>query len=1000
MASCTIVSSEDFASALVKFRVPFRGDKKNEDCLSRIILVIDRSGSMAGGPWKQVQAAVQAIDEMNQKLSRDANLEPIVITYNNTVSITNLASIAKTKADGSTDFVKVFQQVQKTVKEIGVDKRIVIMFMTDGCDSCNSPNAIIDAQTKLQMFFKKSNLNCVVHVIGYSKDHDLNMMNTLKSLGTTEGVYRYAEGSKGLDEKFRELFEFADLTVEFSIKLPNVQQPIKITGEMVDSDHIESECWLSLSENIKQPIEIAIGNNKYSVVPMLTEPDTMFILKSLSKRTSDVKTQKQLDQIQSELQQVKMFGSGVGGTKADRQLAMELRGELQTRLDALHSIMADIARGTLNQTAALAKMNDLRYADKFSKSSRQRRMDQRAIRNQANLQLIDIKLKELKFKEETAFTNVDLTTFTCCLTLNTCRDMMMDSEDDVMGVGLVVERQEHVVDAPTLISVKDVSVTILSRSACDDAIKMKLNIADAARVHGGFVPSKSAAPTTSTTRTQNKANNTQSEFTRGVAAEPINTFLPLYICDAHFERVQIMLEPILGYLFTLDITGYKSDQLLGLFSILGQIMNASPRNGSEREEMILYEFTRLCHAFLPRTLEYLGEENDVLKKFMAGPTGRSKAHIQNLMTLFGYIHALGIETIDESLRYAIVEELYRRHFSYIYHGTSENVISEHVQTLLYGEDDDDDDDKNNETKTEVDELCYVKSKNDKTNDGHFAQHARAVLKKNEINHKIPTEKIDIQYEIPERQINSMNNKIRSKMVELLSGFSTKPVQHVLDRLGIRMMDISNEHECILLRSMLVQCLRFYSNESINGAVLNKTFFNVRTDHEHVLTVAHEEFDANRQNLTTNKIEQIRVLELARRAVLTNDIGVYLGRMMVYAPTRGGKIFDTILSLLLDRSQKQVPLLAEKISIIFTGRYKEHRDAEKEFHVLSNGLAWFPDRSIINRVREALGEDQWNDLDQLMRGRTCGHVYRLSDIPNRHGYHNSHPNPNLVVQWAS
>ncbi|CAF4733072.1 unnamed protein product, partial [Rotaria magnacalcarata] len=64
-------------------------------------------------------------------------------------------------------------------------------------------------------------------------------------------------------------------------------------------------------------------------------------------------------------------------------------------------------------------------------------MDQRAIRNQANLQLIDIKLKELKFNEETAFTNVDLTTFTCCLTLNTCRDMMMDSEDDVMGVGLV-----------------------------------------------------------------------------------------------------------------------------------------------------------------------------------------------------------------------------------------------------------------------------------------------------------------------------------------------------------------------------------------------------------------------------------------------------------------------------------------------------------------------------------------------------------------------------------
>jgi hypothetical protein len=636
--------------------------------------------------------------------------------------------------------------------------------------------------------------------------------------------------------------------------------------------------------------------------------------------------------------------------------------------------------------------------NRFSKSSRQRRMDQRAVRNKSNLQLIDTKLNELKFDEETAFNNIDLTTFTCCLTLNNCRDMMIDSRDDIMGVGLVVERQEHVVDAPTLISVKDVSVTILSRSACDDAIKMKINIGDAARLHGGFIPSKSSAPTTSTKISQKGNNNQQSEFTRGVAAEPINTFLPLYICDAHFERVKIMLEPMLGYLFTLDITGYKDDQLLGLYSILGQMMNASPQNGSEREEIILHEFTRLCQGLLPRTRQYLGENNDLLKKFMSGPNGRSKAHIQNLMTLFGYIHALEIKIIDdESIRYAIVEELYRRHFAYLYHGTSENVINEHLQSLLYDKDDDDKD--NNQTESNINDLSYVKTKNSKTNDSHFALYAKAILKTNEKNPKVPTEDIQIEFEIPERPISSMNNKIRQKMIELLSSFSLKPIENVLNRLNIRMMDISNEQECLILRSMIVQCLRFYSNESINSAILNKTFFNAQTDYQQILIAAHEEFDANRQRITTNKIEQIRALELARRIVLTNDIGVFLGRMMVYAPTRGGKIFDTVLSLLLDRSQKQAPLLAEKISVIFTGRYKEHRDAEKEFDVLSNGLAWFPDRSIINRVKEALGEEQWDDLDRLMRGRTCGHVYRLSDIPNRHGYHNSHPNPRLVVQWT-
>jgi hypothetical protein len=250
------------------------------------------------------------------------------------------------------------------VKEIGQQKRIAIIFMTDGSDTCNRPNAIIDAQTKLRLYLRNSGSNCVVHAIGYSKDHDLNMMNSLKSLGTTEGVYRYAEGSIGLDEKFHELFEFADLTVEFTLKLPDIKEPIKISGEMIDSDYVEGECWLSLTDKIKDPIDITIGTNHYHIIPEFIEPNTIFLLKSLSKRMNDISTQQELDQIQSELHGVKMFGSSVGGNKEERQIAMELRAELQTRLDALHAVMGDIARGTLNQTAALAKMNDLRYADK------------------------------------------------------------------------------------------------------------------------------------------------------------------------------------------------------------------------------------------------------------------------------------------------------------------------------------------------------------------------------------------------------------------------------------------------------------------------------------------------------------------------------------------------------------------------------------------------------------------------------------------------------------
>lgn len=257
---------------------------------------------------------------------------------------------------------KVFRQVQETITQIGSNQRIAVIFMTDGCDTCNSPGAIDDAQTKLKSFFKKSAPNSVVHVIGYSKDHDLKMMNLLKSLGQTEGVYRYAEGSTELDEKFQDLFEFADLTAELSLQMSHMSQPMKITGEWIDSDTIEAECWLSIPDCVEQPIKISIGSENYEIHPMMTEKDILFQLKLLSKRATDIQTQEELNQIQSELQSIDMFGTSI--KKADRQYLIDVRTELQTRLNTMHTLMADIARGTLNQTAALAKMNDLRYADK------------------------------------------------------------------------------------------------------------------------------------------------------------------------------------------------------------------------------------------------------------------------------------------------------------------------------------------------------------------------------------------------------------------------------------------------------------------------------------------------------------------------------------------------------------------------------------------------------------------------------------------------------------
>ena len=47
-----------------------------------------------------------------------------------------------------------------------------------------------------------------------------------------------------------------------------------------------------------------------------------------------------------------------------------------------------------------------------------------------------------------------------------------------------------------------------------------------------------------------------------------------------------------------------------------------------------------------------------LQKFIDSPAGRTKNQLPNMMTLFGYMYANGINNVDQNLPHAIVQELY------------------------------------------------------------------------------------------------------------------------------------------------------------------------------------------------------------------------------------------------------------------------------------------------------------------------------------------------------
>lgn len=135
-------------------------------------------------------------------------------------------------------------------------------------------------------------------------------------------------------------------------------------------------------------------------------------------------------------------------------------------------------------------------------------------------------------------------------------------------------------------------------------------------------------------------------------------------------------------------------------------------------------------------------------------------------------------------------------------------------------------------------------------------------------------------------------------------------------------------------------------------------------------------------------------------------------MNIY-PERESGVRDLVQDLTNPSNKGSIPLLAEKIRILVTGKLQDHS-------VIARGNAWFPETSVVNKFKAVIGEEvclcltqkspafhehllltlpplfqAWNDIDLEIRSNVAIHVYRESDIPNRHGHCNSNP---FIPNW--
>eukprot|EP00041_Stephanoeca_diplocostata_P030994 m.951350 g.951350 ORF g.951350 m.951350 type:complete len:199 (+) comp23866_c0_seq5:2319-2915(+) len=124
--------------------------------------------------------------------------------------------------------------------------------------------------------------------------------------------------------------------------------------------------------------------------------------------------------------------------------------------------------------------------------------------------------------------------------------------------------------------------------------------------------------------------------TVGRCREPINAWLPLYVCEAHWKRVQYFVQPTLGFFCCMDPLAFDDKQYYVLLHVLGTMaMRVQEASFGERELKLFLSYRRTCRAILSST-GYMEKCAHVpVMDFVNEPSKRFKDVVTTLTALIG-----------------------------------------------------------------------------------------------------------------------------------------------------------------------------------------------------------------------------------------------------------------------------------------------------------------------------------------------------------------------------
>lgn len=529
------------------------------------MFAIDRSLSMDGSPINDAKGAAESLVSKFCNLSIPTSIYPFNSECEEFRSDTEgydfiINQIQNIVAEGGTNFANVVKAMGQRIKEKGL-KSVFIVWLTDGknLQKWEKFKPIVEEE---KLYYELNGINVTIHCIGFSSKHDASLLANLSQSGTRPGTFQYVPEGGRIPIAVNNVFSLASANAQWA-KLLTGENTYHIITEN-EGENVKALAYLSENdlENCKVQVHMwgkikvfdieatrADVRNIVDIVHLVTAFVGMKIMTALDKGCDGAleKLHVLIDMINEAERRLKELLEDTKSLRVFKRMQIMPFFKATFEIIKKYKEIEESKKLTNTEFASLNSMaNGL-----FFKRNLEKKIAKEAGENMKMLIEADEKVAvvvreiEVEGLERKYAEFMELGNLKCALSSKTWIELLANG--DCLCATFHVERPQNLIGNPNEIKFRQASSFFVSH---DNFLTSKLFETKAGQIiqgersySHGSVPAKA------------------STLIPGLPSESVNGILPLFLNEDHWKISKLRITQMLGYITTVDVLGFKKDQL-------------------------------------------------------------------------------------------------------------------------------------------------------------------------------------------------------------------------------------------------------------------------------------------------------------------------------------------------------------------------------------------------------------------------------------------------------